>query len=233
MKKYTFLFCISLLTIALKGQSPITYEEGKVSFISSRNVYVKFASTQNIQPGDTLFTRLEEVFIPALVVSNKSSSSTVCVPIGNTKVAVEAIVFAKFIAPPQVPISPPDTTITPPPVTRTTVDTVADDASSSPYKEKIRGRISIATYNTLSNTRNNMRMRYAFLFRGHHLNDSKLSIDSYITFRHTSGEWNKVQESIGNALKIFSLSASYEFNESSKLTFGRKINPSILKRRGY
>lgn len=231
MKHLFHLLFFSLLSLAVNGQNPITAEEGKVSFLSSRNVYVKFLSTENIQPGDTLFVRQNQELRPALIVGNKSSSSTVCKPIGPINLKVGDVVWVKIAVSEEIVESSndslPDQEVDLPiPIEIDPLD--ADEpAVASPYNEKIRGRISVATYNTLSSFRNSTRMRYAFLFRGHHLNNSKLSVDSYITFRHNAGEWTKVQESIGNALKIFALSAKYEFNDHSSLTIGRKINPKF------
>ena len=57
---------------------------GKISYISSQNIYVKFELTENIQIGDTLYLKKESTFIPILVVLNQSSTSCVCRPISNS-----------------------------------------------------------------------------------------------------------------------------------------------------
>ena len=95
------------------------------------------------------------------------------------------------------------------------------------YKHRIKGRVSASSYSSISGLRSNHRMRYAFLLRGDHLGNTGLSVESYITFRHTLDEWEEVQNNINNALKVYSLALKYEFNRSTWLTFGRKINPKI------
>ena len=95
------------------------------------------------------------------------------------------------------------------------------------FKQRIKGRISASSYSSISDLRSNHRMRYAFLFRGDYLGNTRLSVESYITFRHTLDEWEEVQNNINNALKVYSLALKYEFNRSTTLTFGRKINPKI------
>ena len=53
---------------------------GTVTFITAENVYVRFASTTGIEPGDTLRTPAGE---PCLVVQQRSSTSCVSVPLGG------------------------------------------------------------------------------------------------------------------------------------------------------
>ncbi len=95
------------------------------------------------------------------------------------------------------------------------------------FKEKIRGRISLGTYSTVSGTRTNHRMRYAFSLRGDHLKDSKWSVESYITLRHSLDEWQELKENLNDALKIYSLAIKYDFDHHTSVTVGRKINPRI------
>ena len=70
-------------------------------------------------------------------------------------------------------------------------------------------------------------MRYAFLLRGNNLGNSRFSIENYITFRHTINEWEEVKDNLNRALKVYSLALRYDFNKTSSLTIGRKINPKI------
>jgi len=94
-------------------------------------------------------------------------------------------------------------------------------------REKIRGRLSLATYNTFSAQQQSMRMRYGLRFRGEHLHDSRFSVDSYVIFRHNSGQWSKIQDRLGNGLKVFNMALGYEVSKSAKLTLGRTINPKF------
>ena len=76
--KHAIMILASLLlsVIGLKGQRQASPLEGTVSFITSKNVYVKFDRTDQIEIGDTL--QLAATDSPCLLVSNKSSSSCVC-----------------------------------------------------------------------------------------------------------------------------------------------------------
>ncbi len=225
-----YIIPILLLGIAigsLQGQSEILTQKGTVSFVSTKNVYVKFDNTKALKIGDTLFFNENSNIIPSLVITNKSSTSTVCTKlterkfqkgdeiIANTVVEKE-VVIEDVLPNDEVAVTPPNAPIITP-----------EEDEEPATKQQIRGRISAASYSSLSNYRNSHRMRYAMSFRGNNLGGSKFSTDAYVTFRHTVGKWDEVKNNLGRALKIYSLSASYDFTPSTRLTLGRKINPRL------
>ena len=55
LNRFSFIWGILLFSMPLAGQNASTVLEGVVSFKSSQNIYLKFASTQQIKVGDTLF----------------------------------------------------------------------------------------------------------------------------------------------------------------------------------
>ncbi len=57
--------------------------------------------------------------------------------------------------------------------------------------------------------------------------DSKFSAETYISFSHKLNQWDVVQENLNNALEIYSLALKYDFNETTSVWAGRKINPKI------
>ena len=67
--------------------------DGKVSYITGENIYVRFASTNQIENGDTLFIRDKNGLTPALLVDNKSSISCLCSVLGEHTFAVDAMIF--------------------------------------------------------------------------------------------------------------------------------------------
>ena len=215
-------------TISVKAQKRAETIKGTVSFVSARNVYVKFASTKNIKTGDTLFINRNSNVFPALFVTNKSSSSTVCRSLLEEKMEVGSELIARIQLiiksekedrplPAEVPVIPPNAPVL-----------IPEEESEGPeLKQKIRGRISAASYSNISSFRTSHRMRYALSFRGKNLGGSKLSTDLYLTFRHTLGEWEKVKQDLGRALKVYALSATYDFTPNTRLTLGRKINPRL------
>ena len=248
--RYLFLiFYFFAIVFSVQGQDDSI---GKVSYITSQNVYVKFKSTEKINIGDTLFLTRKDQIIPALVVDNKSSISCVCTPISSRGINLSDEIYTqmKRVANPQVekPLDQQENNAsledrqpryrTNNSITRTrNLPTEKEDPVPTKqiekelvkpmFKQKISGRISIASYNNLSGSRSNNRMRYTFAMRGDNLGNSRLSVDSYITFRHTLNEWEEVKNNVNNALKVYSLALKYDFSKTSSLTLGRKINPKI------
>lgn len=234
-----FFFCVNE-TLQAQG----TLEKGTVSYVSSQNVYVKFSSTDGINIGDTLFLQKAETLLPALRVTNKSSVSCVCsklVPTDNFRVS-DAIVARPKHAEKQKAVEKKEQeqkakkenpAIKPAPLHDKNPEQAAREAdgnlpeSKAQPKQKIRARMSAASYSNFSDRGEQTRMRYSCSVQGNNIAGSKFSTDVYVTFRHTLNEWETVKTNLNDALKIYSLSAKYDFNESTSLVLGRKINPKI------
>lgn len=237
MKQLILFILVMIYAVVLPAQEKSFLEKGTVSYISGSNIYVKFVSTDAITLGDTLFRKVDSRWIPSLVVQQKSSISCVCTLLESEKpvVGAEYFLLEKRLVDlpdkPKVEITEKEVTSpaepTSPPVIAAG-DTSDDlEAGVQDYKQKITGRISAATYSTLSATEPNHRMRYAFSLRGDHINNSKFSAETYITFRHTIGEWNEVTDNVYDALKIFTLAVRYEPTRNASIILGRRINPRI------
>ncbi len=211
------------MTFTATAQNGIRYDKGTVSFISSQNVYVKFATTEAIKSGDTLYVAREGKMVPSLLVSNKSSISCVCIPLDvYDKLEVGAVVSAKRMVKAEV------TT----PVDEKPLEVITEAApppqdKGVEFKQQINGRVSAASYSHLSERSLSHRMRYGFTMRGDHIGDSRFSAECNIIFRHTLGEWAEVQNNLYDALKVYSLSVRYDFSKISTLSLGRKINSRI------
>lgn len=117
-----------------------------------------------------------------------------------------------------------DSTLKAPPVV---IAPGSEDKDDLLYKQKVKGRISAASYSNLYGSEQTHRMRYALTYQGNNLGNSRFSTDNYITFRHTIGEWNQVTENFNNALKVYSLSVKYDLDKHSSISLGRKINQRI------
>ena len=97
MKYIFYVFSLLFITGAnsLCAQSELV--KGTVSYVSSQNVYVKFASTKKINIGDTLFLQKGEALLPALRVSNKSSISCVCTRLTDDIMQVSTEIVSRQI----------------------------------------------------------------------------------------------------------------------------------------
>lgn len=84
--RYTFYF-IPILYMALSAnalaQDNLQTIIGKVTFVTSKNAYVKFDNTNVVKIGDTLQAPNKE---KCLLVTNKSSNSVVCLKLNNCQV---------------------------------------------------------------------------------------------------------------------------------------------------
>lgn len=228
MRKLLHILLILLLLPDLSGQDR---REGKITYITSQHVYVKFDSMEGISEGDTLFINQSDQKIAALVVQNLSSVSCVCIPLLSrpfkVSESIHAILNIPAIGEPvrENPAHVPD------PFTGVSegdsTQTVA--SKTGKLKQEVSGRISVSSYTNLANgqTAMNQRMRYTFSLNAKNLGNSKFSVESYLSFAHSSNKWDEVKANIFNGLKIYNLSASYDFNETTHLGFGRKINPKL------
>jgi len=224
---FSILFTL-LCSHFLFGQKETVVEKGTVSYVSSQNVYVKFSSTEHIQQGDTLFIDKDSKLTPALLVKDKSSTSCVCSYLMTDKAKVGDAFFSKSMVekkPEKTKTeTPKDTTIHPKPVV-IVPEEKEDDTPA--VKQKIKGRISAASYSNFYGGEETHRMRYTLTFQGNNIKKSRFSTENFISFRHTIGEWSKVRDHLEDALKVYSLSVKYDFDKTSSITLGRKINYRI------
>jgi hypothetical protein len=233
MKRYVLTILVILSILKLYGQGDRLIAEGKVSYITLQNIYVKFETSGMVQPGDTVFILKDQGLIPLFVTESVSSFSCVGNPIGKTDIKVSDIVVIK-IKKSEKSASIKDKI--PTELSRTGNDSVKTQKTKLPAKsipesehvEKIRGRLSASSYSSFSNTSDfNQRMRYTFTLSADHISGGKISTDTYITFTHKLNEWSAVQSNIFNALKIYSLSVNYDLTSKTQIAVGRKINPKI------
>ncbi|MCB0525909.1 MAG: hypothetical protein R3A50_09470 [Saprospiraceae bacterium] len=210
------------------GQKETVLEKGTVTYVSSLNVYVKFSSTENINKGDTLFVESGYKMLPALVVKDKSSTSCVCSSLLSEKPKVGDVLTSRSVVekkpePEKEKKRKPEATTAkkenPKPASGTGV-TQAVNAR----KQNIKGRISAASYSSFYGEDVSHRMRYTFTLRGDHLNNSRFSTDTYISFRHTLGESATIKNNLADALKVYTLAVKYDFSKNTNISLGRKIN---------
>jgi hypothetical protein len=218
-----------MVSINLLGQMEEVLTEGSVSYITSQSIYVKFASTENIQPGDTLYIKQNGNFIPALQVKNKSSLSCVCEPLLPMEFKTSDVILSKqkavALTTPVVAKEKSDTLQ----AAAEQTDTLLAAADEIKYEQEIRGRVSISSYSNFSNSGvpDKQRMRYTFSFNGNHLGNSRMSAETYLSFVHSNTNWEEIQDNMFNGLKVYNLAVKYDFSGSTRMWLGRKINPTI------
>ncbi|MEI6050064.1 MAG: hypothetical protein WCS03_14270 [Bacteroidota bacterium] len=230
MRYVFFVSCIIVLSAGLKGQSLTENLNGKVSFISSQNVYVKFTSTAGISAGDTLYKMSEGKHIPVLKVINSSSTSCVCTTISSAIFSVADQIIAIKRNENFKPKEKATEKVAKASVVKKDADVFEKkQPSADGLKQKINGSLSAFSYSNFSNTPaiNSTRFRYNFSLDARNIGNSKFSIESYVSFNHKLGEWSVVKSNVFNALKIYNLSVKYDLNKSTHISLGRKINQRI------
>jgi len=229
MNKAFLQILLLILSLSVEGQVTVENVPGQVSYVSTRNIYVKFKSTSGLSPGDTLFLLSGNELLPVLIINDLSSSSSVCTPLDERLFAVSDPVFARIKKekPKTAEIVPAAEKAAPD--VKTTTGSTTPQAEQKVNQQQIKGSISMNSYTDVSDTdsKNSQRMKYTLSMDAANIGNTKLSVDSYISFRHKAGEWEDVKNNIFKALKIYNLSLRYDLNETTRLSLGRKINPRI------
>lgn len=224
-KKTIFILLIANVTSAF-GQDEVKSITGVISYKSSQNVYVKFQSTEGIEVGDTLYVWQSNARLPALEVKFISSISCVGVPMAGVTLKIDQQVSTQIKLPPAPAQEPADSTLT-----QSDVEINADIVDEfSPVMEEeftasTRGRISAASYSYFSSNNSTVqqRMRYNFSLRANHINNSRLSLESYVIYRHRIQNTEEASTS-PKLFRVYNLAATYDLGPSTNVILGRKIS---------
>jgi hypothetical protein len=233
MRKVILTLIVLVLSTGIQAQIKFENLSGQVSFISSQNIYVKFKSTTGISAGDTLFIPSDDKKVSALIVTSFSSTSCVCTPLSPINLKVGDLVLAAIEKPEakntETVSDVPEKTVPVPEIFVESADSSDSKSKTTKVKQKIRGSISLNSYSDLSNTsaENSQRFRYSISLNAENIGNSKFSIESYLSFKHKSGEWDVVKNDIFSALKIYNLALKYDINSSTRVSLGRRINPRL------
>jgi hypothetical protein len=193
--------------------------QGKVSFITSGNVYVKFADTKNISVGDTLRISVDNRLSPCLIVSNKSSISCVATPVNGCAVKVgDQITYQPRVSSTEITANGPDKNAETKPVK------VEDQRRS----DKIMGSISAAGYSVLSSTRgNDTKAMYRLSFIAPRINNSKFSVESYLNYRQSFLSTDSGNYRPKDVFNVYNLAVQFDASPTLTFVLGRKINPKV------
>ena len=238
MKIYTTILSaiIFLMPLIATGQMRNVGKEGKVSFVTKKNVYVRFENTNDISTGDTLYLSENGLYVPLLVVSQKSSSSCVCQPISDRILATGQILSA-FKKEEKRPVITDDKKPVLP-VPQVVIPSVESDTSSQTLekkeqipalrKQKINGRFSFSTNGSINpgDDNNFQRIRTVLSMNVRNIASTAFSAETYVTYRHRYGI-DQVSTGFYDDFKIFGLALSYDNGGRWYGSLGRKMNPFI------
>ncbi|RLD77010.1 MAG: hypothetical protein DRJ10_12665 [Bacteroidetes bacterium] len=221
-QRFIFILFFVIVSSIIYGQDTGEIIKGKVSFVTSKNIYVKFSSTKSINIGDTL--RISNKTSPCLIVKNKSSISCVCSKIGDCDIKKDDEVIFKNSNNIVEKIKEEKKTSDD---VKSLAEIEDEKIKESIYKQKIKGRISVSSYSNLSGVRDDKhRIMYRFSLNANHINNSKFSIESYLNYSQYiySGESKPTKE---NLFRVYNLALKYNIDPSFSVVIGRKINNKI------
>lgn len=232
-QKAILLFGFFLLKVSLFGQ----FIDGKVSFITSNNVYVKFGNTKDLNEGDTLFISDNGIWNPCLRIEQKSSISCVTSIIGSCTITMGESV-AYFVKENKqtenlVQTDPESGKINEAAIIDEKVEDLMilnpeEKIAPKSFDPNIKGRISGSSYSSLPQDRDaNHRMMYRFSLNANHINDSKFSFETYLNFRQNF--LNKTEDPTRQTrfFRVYNMAFSYEVDSTMSVVLGRKINYKI------
>jgi hypothetical protein len=229
---FRIVLIVVFISLFVNTSAQVTNEkvEGEVSYVTSKNIYVKFSNTETISVGDTL--RLAQNNISCLVVSNKSSRSCVCTIVGDCEVSKgDRIVFNPT---PIVILSLNNQ----PAVYQQKIENeypkaVQDSIQNAQTNNKVRkesisGRISISSYSTLSSIRddrNRLASRFSLYLKN--IRDSKFSFSSYLVYRQNFSQTETSSTRKTLFFNVYDLALKFDVTPTLWLLIGRKINPRM------
>lgn len=237
MKRWILHIVFSLLALgSLNAQNEPSLVLGEVTFVTSNSVYVRFTSTEQIQIGDTLYVNDPDGFmIPCLFITNKSSTSSVCDRIEGCLVAKGDEVFYRLPQKQKTLQKANDLSLkevrdsitnesSDPLIVSSATDSLAEIRKGR-FTEKIRGRISAASYSNFSDTYlDRHRLMTRFSLRAEHIRNSPVSIEAYLNYRNNIDVPAEGASSSEGFFRVYNLAVSYDVDSSFGVTIGRKIN---------
>ena len=229
MKRLLVFVLFICLSFNIFGQTTDIVIKGTISYITTQNVYVKFENTEGLHIGDTLFISRNNILLPALTVNNLSTISCVGTPVGQVSLLVSTPIFGKIKVekkPDKAIVNDRSSNVSAN-VNDQAIKSINQKTSAMQVKSVVDGRLALTSYATLSNGRSDIRNRYNLLLNAKHGGDTGVSGESYISFTHKSNELSSVGQDINKYLKIYSLAVKYDFNKSTNISLGRKINMNM------
>jgi len=211
----------------LFSQNQEKWLQGYISFVTKKNIYVKFEKTNNIQVGDSLFFKTNSGFVPALFIEIKSSVSILCTSISNMKFTKGQNIYAKIRIKEKtenVVVSNENKNFEV--VAKESIYEKEDVSLPTP---KLRGRFTVATNSNLGDYSNNVgnhRFRYIFSMKGDNIKNSKFYFDHYISFNQTYNPDFTHSEKINDKLRFYRITFGYQ-NKNYDISFGRQIKNKI------
>ena len=216
------IICLSrFLSIAQNAEKPNRLE-GEVSYATSENIYLRFATTEPLVLGDTVYISKGNQFRPCLVIQQKSSVSSIATVIGGCTIKKgDKVVYFYANTDPEEPVI-----VTPVAVPTDTIKNITDSIPPTTKAEKkktVYGRVSLANYTTLNGQDVNNRAMARLSLNADDISGSGLSFRTYMNYRQSAVSRGETTWDEGR-FNVFELALSQELGKDFSITAGRFIN---------
>jgi hypothetical protein len=227
---------ILILLFVLFSSSLIAQEfsrvEGKVSYVSIQQVYVRFESTKNINVKDTLEIFLQNTWKKALLVESISSKSCVTIPLIKETIPIGTLVAFNLeihekatplgIAEPNRLVVAEAKPLTP--NLESPKEDVPKEEAPIERKQTFDGRFSVSTNGSRDIAgRDFDRIRSTFSFDINRINGGRTSFETYVIYSKRLGE-NLNSYTNSDDFKVYSLALSHEIGKHTLVSAGRKLS---------
>ena len=225
MLKFVTIICLTAIFVYPQS---LEYMKGNISFISSRNIYVRFENTEGIKAGDTLYYKTGNLFEAVIEVKYISSTSAAGEKINQTDLIAGSEIYAKLLVPDEDTVLAVNNINLNKPASYETAQ-LKIRHYSSPDKEKFNGRFSVQSYSNYSNgeKQDYQRWRYTLSLSAKNINGSPVSVQTYLNFNYRADEWNIISRKPAENFKVYDLALKYEISDRSFLLLGRHLNAKI------
>ncbi len=224
--KLVFILIFTIISSSVYGQETRPAIKGKVSFITSKNIYVKFNDTKSINIGDTLY--IAQTNAPCLIVTNKSSTSCVSTIINDCDINKGDEVVFNYSLLKESDIANEKEKTALENIVEAPSEKTQDTERTSLYEERIKGRLSVSSYSNLSEIRDDRhRVMTRLSLKADHINNSKFSVDTYLNYRKNFIADDNNGDIKTSFFNVYNLAVKYDVDTTLSVTLGRKINYKI------
>jgi hypothetical protein len=228
--KIVFLFLLSWTSIIFSQPEPNRIT-GKVTYLSSQNVYVEFSSTKGMNVGDTIYLSSKDKLFPVIEVLHISSKSISGKNISKTQLNINDLLYAytnynEFI----VDLSVADTIKSSLNESIPQTEIISRATEFSDFKRNVRGKFSVQSYSSIldnSGYSDFQRWRYSFSYYTNEFYEGKLIFNNYMIYSYKNSDPDKFKLSSNRHLKIYDLSLKYLISENSSVAAGRFIDNAV------